>query len=270
MIQNHLQHSNNAISCFELSIANNSSKIIQSAFRSFKTRMDEKLFLPKDLHSLYIKECKKTETESMPMAKDGKTPTYFPIDLPSVVLKKTGTEQAAFRLKQMIEVRSVLNRINSSHLTIPKAAVLGKFIVEERLPINTDSHANIKLYRENHRLFVEPVREMTRLFSKCYISFLTCVKFDDVTQKYKVEDIRYDNIPFYLYNEKVFLGLIDLERANQAPDASDKRRLVSLAVIFPNHINIIAEEATKLGMVYQQRHLEIASRVSKEYQEKYS
>lgn len=277
MIKNYSDYSNNTTNNtlnqeFTKLSVNDSATKPQSAFSESPARKNQDVFLPASLYHLYFKECEKTEIRFMPMAKEGKTPTYLPIDMPEIVLKEAGKEKALFRLHQMIHVKSILTHLDTSHLAVPKATTYRKFIIEERLPINTDSYSNIKFYEENYDLFVEPVQEMTLLFSRCYISCLVDAEWDTFGTISKINEIRYDNIPFYLSTEegkpKVMIGLIDLERANQEPEASIKTRLAVLASIFPNHTNTIVTEATKIGMICKKSTLKAVSKLSKDYQKK--
>ncbi len=99
----------------------------------------------------------------------------------------------------MQEVRSILGSQKSSHLIIPEANLCEDVLVEKRLPINVDSYANMELYLSNSKLFDEPVRELTRLFSRIHIRGLVTQERDPLGHIDGVEDfVCYDNLPFQI------------------------------------------------------------------------
>jgi hypothetical protein len=178
--------------------------------------------------------------------------------MPGVVLKYSGKEGAITRFHQMQEVRSILNSQNSSHLIIPKASLYKDFLVEQRLPINVDKYHNMNLYLSNKTLFDDAVRELTRLFSRLYLSDIVNefnLRLEDMHWGW--DNVRYDNLPLYLVEEDGKrmgkIGLIDLERIQKRPNPEGLQALVR---IFPFHLDIIKEEASKLKMEFDEASLE--------------
>lgn len=157
-----------------------------------------------------------TESYLIPQAQGGSTRVYLPKEMPEVVLKSSGRTEAIKRFHQMQEVRSILDSQNSSHLIIPKVNLCQEFLIEQRLPINADSYYNMGLYLSQPELFDEAVRELTRLFSRIYLSDLVNWQINPLRNIEGVEDfVRYDNLPMYVIEEngkkKGKIGLIDLE-----------------------------------------------------------
>jgi hypothetical protein len=239
-----------AIVCSKSEENNAAAITIQKYFRGYLGR---KATLPLNLYTRYKAECKKVmgpESKSIPRAKGGKTRVYLPQNMPDVVLKYSRRAEAKIRFKKMQIVRSILRSQNSQHLIIPKANLCGEFLVEQRLPINVDIYHNMGLYLSHPKHFNDAVRELTRLFSKVYLSDLVSYQRIPLSNSKGVYDyIRYDNLPLYLVEEggkKVGkIGLIDLEHIKEEPDAEG---LATLVRIFPLHLDIIKEEAALLKM----------------------
>lgn len=171
-------------------------------------------------------------------------------EMPGVVLKNSGRKEAITRFHQMQEVRSILDSQNSSHLIIPKANLCQESLVEERLPINVDSYHNMELYLSQPELFDEAVRELTRLFSRVYLSNLVSHHYNPLGHIDDVGDfVRYDNLPMYVVEEngkkEGKIGLIDLEHVQNGPNSQSLETLVR---IFPLHLDVIKNEASKLKM----------------------
>lgn len=227
--------------------------IIQKYFRGHLAR---KPHLPSHLYPRYHALCEKIKqfgSQLIPRAPDGQTTVYLPQEMPEIVLKASGRKIAIKRFHQMQEVRSILDSQNSSCLIIPKANLCQDFLVEQRLPINGDSYHNMGLYLSQPELFNKAVRELTRLFSRVYFSDLVGWQKNPLGHIAGVEDlVRYDNLPLYVVeeNEKKEgrIGLIDLEhtsiRENQ--EGLSGSGLNTLARIFPLHLDIIKDEASKL------------------------
>lgn len=228
---------------------------IQKHFRGFLAR---KAHLAGGQYPQYKAQCEKAigpESHTIPQANGGKTKVYLPQDMSGVVLKHSGRRDAITRFHQMQEIRSILKAQNSSHLIIPKANLYQDFLVEQRLPINTDSYHNMGLYISEPALFDEAVRELTRLFSKVYLSDLVGYQINPLGHIDDVEDfVRYDNLPLYVVEnegrKEGKIGLIDLEHMHKEPNPYS---LATLARIFPLHTNIIRDEAHKLNMNIDER-----------------
>lgn len=181
------------------------------------------------------------EVDSMSKARGGSTSVYLPGKFSKIVLKQSGEGKAKARLLQMRRARTILEAQNCRHLEIPLATLCGKnhdFLAETRLKIEIDSSHNWQLYLTNPQRFDNVVREMTRLFSKVFISRMT---LDDEMSSLKIPMPRYDNFPL---GKEGGISLIDLEnivftQSDNAPAA--------LASFFPLHIDTIKEEWEKLG-----------------------
>ncbi len=226
---------------------------IQTVCRGYLAR---KPLLPSQHYSLYLAECEKIQSSEYetPRATSGLTPVYLPLTMPNVVLKASGRKVAINRFRKMQSVRSVLQLQKSTHLVIPKASLCQDFLVEERLPIGANEYRSMEMYLFYPSLFNEAVREITRLFSKMYIGDLTD------------PGIRYDNLPFYIVEnqgkKEGRIGLIDLENLREKPREDG---LETLAKIFPLHLKLIKEEATALGMKFDDKLLKFYAKSGKDF-----
>lgn len=241
---------------------------IQKVFRGFQVR---KSFLEKSFYPRYSLTCSLLD-ESTPRAQDGKTIVFLPLNMPEVVIKKTGQEIARERFFKMEAIRGIVRAERLEHLIIPKVRGYKEFLIEERLPIQTSETYNASLYLSNLDLFDDLVKEFTHFFFKAYIDYLVEKNFDDNS----VIRIRYDNIPF-IFHEKdgkksVSLGLIDLERSKVGTGIkSNAHKLYILSSIFPFHTHIIEEEAQKASVPIGEKErkvMEDAIFQSKQYLEK--
>lgn len=218
-----------------------------------------KNLLPPEMYDNYSHACK--NKKKAPRAQEGDTAVYLPKEMPEVVLKESGRTQAIERFHQMQEVRSIVESQNSTHLIIPRANLYKKFLVEDRLPINVDCYHNMGLYFFQSQLFDEAICELVRLFSKGYIGDLVNSQAHPLSRIEGAGDfVRYDNLPLYITEEggkqKGKIGLIDLEHFKDSPEPEG---LETLAKIFPLHLNIIKEEAQKLGMVINKKSVDAAA-----------
>jgi hypothetical protein len=260
-------------------LENDAATRIQKVFRGYAER---KAFLSRDLYPIYSQLCREKSFDTMPKAKDGKTPVYLPEEIPEVVFKESGRSKAIKRFHKMQSVRAILRSQGSSHLVIPKVRLFGNFLIEERLSIDSCRKlnypnerywkdfilrhltqplwaSNVALYMSKLHLFDHAVREMVRLFSKAYLGDLINSR-DFQEKKYLFLNtniaVRYDNLPLYIVKQngkKVGkIGLIDLERIRMKPEVLG---LADLARIFFCHAKIIEEEATKLKMNQNNRDL---------------
>lgn len=204
------------------------------------------------------------ESEAIPQADAGKTKVFLPLEMPHLVLKYS-RDQVASRLDLTTHMRARLNRLQCPDLVVPRAFARGDFLVEERLPITTDSYANMAIYLSNIRLFDAPVRQMTRLFSEVYLSDLLVSSSSNPLGHIEGVNnyVRYDNLPLYVVDNKAKFGLIDLEHIQYRKDHPEA--LPTLARIFPLHLDIIKDEAQKLGMKIDHEVLNKASEKGKKY-----
>ncbi len=219
--------------------------------KHIRGHLSRKAHLPNGLYAKYSAQCKMVKSGTkMPEAQTGNTRVYLPAEMPDVVLKLSGRKKAKTRFHQMQHVRSLLRSEKSSHLVIPRANLCEDFLVEQRLPITVDKFYNMALYLSEPNLFDEAVRELTRVFSKVYLSDLLQRGRLPIGDIPGVKDhVRYDNLPLYVEEEngkKVGkIGLIDLEHMRDSPAPEG---LETLARIFPLHVDLILNEAAKLQM----------------------
>ena len=240
---------------------------IQKYFRGHLAR---KPYLPSNLYPQYDVLCKRAngpESHSIPVATGGKTRVYLPREMPGVVLKQSGRIPAITRFHQMQEVRSILDSQHSSHLIIPKANLCQNFLVEQKLPINGDDFHNMEIYLSQPKLFDEAVRELTRFFSTAYLGDLVDYRTNPYTVMSGTGDkVRYDNLPLYVVEKngqkEGNIGLIDLEHMQKSPDSNG---LPILVRIFPLHLDVIKNEASKLKMKVNERVLDANAENGRKY-----
>jgi hypothetical protein len=242
---------------------------IQKHVRGYLAR---KPYLPSSLYPQYHAQCKKIQVAksgSIPKAQGGMTRVYLPPEIPSIVVKHSGRKNAIRRFEQMHKVRSILQAQGSSHLIIPKAMLCDDFLVEERLPINVDVYHDIQLYRSDPKLFDPAVRELTTLFLTINIRDLVTADYLPFAHIPGVGDrVKYDNLPLYVQEEKGQkkgkIGLIDLEDAQMSPRPDGLNTLVR---IFPLHLDVITEEASRFKSIIDKASLTISAYKGKRYQE---
>jgi hypothetical protein len=242
------------------------SVFIQKVFRGFLNR---KSFLPQSLYSKYAFECENVN-HFTPQAEGGKIAVYLPKDLPTVVLKEIGRDNAVKRFCKIETIRKGIREKGLTQLIVPKVRLYKEFLVEERLPVRIDPAYNAGLYLRNKELFNEPVLQMTRLFAKFYIGRLVNL---DVTGSI-VECIRYDNIPFLLREKEgkqsIEIGLIDLEHAEEQREVESAiNKLYLLTLLFPFHKEIIQEEFGKSFPILKKHRygMSVCANISKKYLE---
>ena len=205
-------------------------------------------------------------SKDMTRANGGKTKVYLPKEMAEVVFKKSG-EASTKRFQQMREVRDIVERQGSTHLVIPRADFYRGYLVEDRLPINTDAYHNMALYLENSSLFDDAVRELTRLFSKVYLSDLVSSQKNPLS-RIVGDFVRYDNLPLYIEKKVGKFGLIDLEHMeNRSKGKGDwyNEELTTLVRIFPHHLDIIRDEAEKLKMKFSETSLLESAKKGEKY-----
>lgn len=208
----------------------------------YKNYMDRKIDLPKN-QELYDSLTTDQAVNEMPRAAAGNTPVYFPQQAPKLILKEAGRNCVA-RFNKMQKVHRVLASQRSTHLVVPKARIHKDFIIEKRLPIDTNPYRNMELYSQNPEQFDDAVRELTRLFGRVAIHDLIDTRVDSLGNKSDVGGIvRYDNLPLFIVEKDGVkqgkIGLIDIDiQGAPSPQAFNV-----LARIFPYHLDIIEEEA---------------------------
>lgn len=228
--------------------AHQAATTIQACFRGHRVR---KNLISRELYPLYAKICHDPKLRSREYgfyAEKGKTAVFFPNGIPEIIIKGSSTSLERFHVMQ--ETRAVLNSLDSSHLVIPKARICNNLLVEERLPINNDSHYNMAIYLSEPSLFDDAVIEMTKLFSQLHLSDIVGYLHNVLGNLEDNENnIRYDNIPLIVSEKNGvrtgMVGLIDLERIK--PTTNYLTALISLAQIFPYHLELIKTEAKKIS-----------------------
>jgi hypothetical protein len=221
------------------------------------------------------------DPSSMPRARAGDTPVYFPPNL-GVILKGSGgvlnrevekvndlkllhprsAYRAAYdRFDHMQNIRKILDVSGASHLIIPKAWIIDNFIVEEKLRIIQSYHGNIDLYMSKPHLFDRAISELVLLASKLTITDLVESNAQRITK------IRYDNLPFIFNgNASCHIGLIDLEHFKVGFDPSS---LFQIAIIFPLHFELIKSIVMNLELEVDKNRLldvmEIAKKAGEDF-----
>ncbi len=154
--------------------------------------------------------------EGMRKNSAGKTAVYFPSEMNEIILKKSGKSESKVRFHQMQEVRTVLRRQGASHLVIPKAVRFGEFLVEMRLPIESNTYHNMCLYQSDPQLFDEVVKELVAMSKEVYLSDVVSNQLHP-SNNIVGNTVRYDNLPLFVVEEngkrEGKIGLIDLEHA---------------------------------------------------------
>jgi hypothetical protein len=223
-----------------------SSVKIQSLFRGCQVRRS---FLPSSLFSRYRWECEHLDATT-PRALEGKTAIFLPVGLPEAVIKQTGVEKGKERFWKTEAMRTVIQTKGLSRFIVPRARLFHEFLIEERLPINTNVGYNAHLYLSLQDHCETLVRQFAKLFfTSGYIDYLVQKNFEDCS----IIQIRYDNIPFMLINsgdtQTLSIGLIDLERSQLGTNIKSlAHRLYILSSLFPFHTYLIEEEALEASI----------------------
>jgi hypothetical protein len=230
---------------------------IQKAWLGYSARRG---YLSNPSYVIYKQQCEAASLKghNMPMANLGNTPVFFPPATPSIILKRSGRTSAIQRFKDMQTVRGILRSQGSSHLEIPRAALCGDFLIEDRLSISSDRFVNMQRYIEHPQAFDEAIHEMTCLFSKACLTDLVASQIHPISNIVG-DTIRYDNIPLYIENGVGKIGLIDLEHIYYQPFTSYFNRWTTyqsppeiLARIFPYHVDMIIEQSKQLNMQFNE------------------
>lgn len=224
-----------------------SAKRIQQCFRTY---VQKKGGLSQPSYDEYRQLIR--QTEDMDKAEGGNTQVSLPRSRPDIVLKKSGRENAIKRFEQMEQVRGVLSKQKSSHLTVPQGAVVDDFVIEGKLPIQADRFYNMGLYIQNPTLFDEAVRELARMFSELVLTDIVSPQYHP-SSNIVGDVVRHDNLPLYIEEKdgvkKGKIGFVDLEHiANRKKFDRSSRGYIDLARIFPFQLSILLEEAKKNGL----------------------
>jgi hypothetical protein len=185
-----------------------------------------------------------------PKISPGKTLVY---SMGRVVMKMSGLFSQN-RFHQMVIVRNLIKELNLTSIVVPKARCFTEYLVEEKLPIESDIMKNMLMYSLNPQAFNQAVGDMVTLFSKCMI-------YDLVNKQIRLplnglcdDVVRFDNLVIYFKGQRAMIGLIDLEqlqmdlKAKPATDKQLQERLSVLVRIFPYHEDVIREKAQELSI----------------------
>lgn len=193
------------------------------------------------------------------------TKVYLPRRVPQLVLKYFGTrkihcKERALRVQTMLSVRKLLSEIGSRYLVLPKICGYQGFLIEERLPVSSDSAVNLWTYQSNPSAFDAAVVEMVRLSR--YVTFHGLESIGDSLHNQifgTTKVIRYDKIPCFIeikqpgdeLEKRVGkIGLIHLEDVEIKPQ---EHSVELLTYIFPYHSRLICDEARRLGISFSER-----------------
>jgi hypothetical protein len=213
--------------------------------------------MPPELHPELDALCAKVlaQADSVPRAIHGTIRVFLPEERPDLVIKELITARAAFaRLETGTTVRNFLIGEGSSNLEVPRSYMSGRCTLDDRLPISSREFHNEALYIDNLPLFNDPVCQLVRLFRKVYLNDLIS-KQQSVKSCAVGDELRDDNFPFFIRTEhgvkKLYIGLIDLEHL----EVANKEGLITLARMFPYHLDIIKEERDLLRAQAEQNRL---------------
>jgi hypothetical protein len=233
---------------------------IQCAFRSFhanrqKNELQKQLLTVKEYEpsNSYLKN--KKLLKSQPKADAGNTKVYFPENCPFLIIKATGRPSNIKRLEIMKTARNLCQQLakkhflQMSHLIIPRAYPQERYLIEERIPIQTaDFKTQMGIYIEYYQQLNAAIKEFIHLYlSSDFEDLLIPITIEEN----KIHLPRYDNIPFFIspkdgsYN----IALVDLEdfslnKEGFSPEQTLKK-LEELIILFPLHYNLIIEESQK-------------------------
>lgn len=202
----------------------------------------------------------------------GTIPVFLPAEIPTIVIKYA-KENAFPRLQNISCVRSILTSQKAKHLIVPEADLYKGCLAETRLPIVSETYENFAIYINNVSAFDAPVCEMVRLFSKAVIHDLVIdldEDDDDCSGQYALvgDTVMCPNLPLFMLNGEAKIGLIDLEHLHKNPTpAQIEEGLLSLARIFPFHVELIRKTAEDLKLPLCLKELEAHAKRGKEYLE---
>ncbi len=228
------------------------AKKIQSVWRSYSAKIKVAKKRRETLSYALLEKARPyvdtpSSLQNLPRAQSGKTPVYFPPELP-IVLKMSGSLQNQRRFDQMKEAREICEKSHSQNLVIPQARVCGNFIIESRLPITVhETKEAIGFYIENQERFTDAIKEFIGFLCQCTLSDITGYTFNPYGALSKNPLGRYDNIALYLEGDQGKIGLIDLEHFEPicSKEYSDWCfiRCLNAVCLFPHHLEEILEAA---------------------------
>jgi hypothetical protein len=130
----------------------------QSLWRGHAERKKEGRFLTAAL----LKRAKSCIDENR--LGNGRYPVYFPNNLP-LVLKHKSIGEVNQRFANIRKAKEICTAKGYNHLTVPGAYVYKDFLVEKRLPIESeiDIQEQMIFYAQHRDQFTEAVREFTAL-----------------------------------------------------------------------------------------------------------
>ncbi len=207
-----------------------------SSYASQETQLSETIFRSA------MQSIDRKQYQKFPRAGAGKTPVFFPPNLP-VVLKQSG-DDCEQRLRKMREAQEICDRNGYTHLVIPTARIHGDFLIEERLPILEGSVIkSVALYIKNKHSMTKAIREFTGFLCQSSMTDIEDTRHP-IVKNAPTAIARFDNIALYLdKNGEGKIGLVDLEHFET--NRSQSRSWEDLITFFPFHFDEIFEEASK-------------------------
>lgn len=235
--------------------------LIQKTFRGYVARQ---AFLSPSSKPYYKSICN-GDLHQISLAPEGKSLVYI---TPNFVLKQLGYYPSFIRFHKMLTARDLLKKMNCSHLSIPKASIYERFLIEERFSIDTSPTFNCLFYSKYRSYFEKTAIDLVRLFAHAYLPYLINIKKTSIGSG-KIHSIRYDNIPFYPVKKngrvEIHIALIDLERLTTSDLPSTRKRVATVVALFPHHLEAIEKEAQRLGLAYDEKNVKWAQYLGKKY-----
>lgn len=185
---------------------------------------------------------------------EGKTPVFLPANLPEIVLKLSGAESCCSRFMQMVRGIKLCDKMGFAHLVIPKARIIGDWLIEKRLPLDTNPFEQAKFYLNNREQCTQAILEFTHFALQTGITDM--VRKESMFRG--IEFPRVDNFPLFRTPEgKIAVGLIDIEHDKDTScpikigedfDKDDlyvirKKVVGDLVYFYPYHADLIQQVA---------------------------
>lgn len=251
----------------------NAAKVIQRAFRAHLQHKKERKaasliqkacyeysqfakshFLALDITRQSRKIIDGMNVSQLPRAASGRTPVYFPYNIP-VVLKKTNHHNSQERWKKAVQAKIFCEGQGYHHLDIPLARSHQDWIIESRLPIPTslNQKQQIGLYIENKDAFTSAVLEFTAFLCQVQLEDLSGQTSSHWVSLCETDLPRYDNAPLYITEEgKGKIGLVDLETFAMLCEPPSQEHIMTACMqairLFPLHVSEILEVAQKFNL----------------------
>lgn len=194
----------------------------------------------KDLRIYICPDETPKEIENFPKASNGKSKVYFPNE--ALVIKTDSWLSPEERSEKTISVRMKCENSGYRTVVVPKVRHIGKFVIEERLPIqHFKFKEQVALYMENPAAFTTCVQEFMDFMSTSNLidattGFFCDSSYDDLSPAIEP---RYDNFALYIENGIGKMGLIDVEHWEPASKTCMKTAALNAITFFPLHLDTI-------------------------------